>query len=347
MARKNEAADAGEATIFFAPTDRRPLPSFPYLPSPTYLPLTSPTSLESPSYAALLRGHIWRLRNGQESGRAQLTLSQLSTAGTQYLRCPPESERTGKLPLTSMTVSRINHPRSWNGKALPGEWLVTLKLDGVRAIWHDESGWVSRANKPLCNIPPWQRGQARDCEVFVSNFRDTIIATRTRSLKEDTPSIRQEHLYGLDPLDRRLRWRSLTNPTPADIRAQLHRANKLDYEGLVLRQGDQWIKVKPEETHDISITGYAEGRGKHRGRLGFVTTSRGAVGAGFTDAEREILWAEAKAERLVGQVIEVSCMQFTPNGQFRHPVFVRMRPDKVAAWELPSTALLRPNFTQS
>jgi ATP-dependent DNA ligase len=65
--------------------------------------------------------------------------------------------------------------------------------------------------------------------------------------------------------------------------------------------------------------------------LGFVTTAKGDVGSGFTDIERETLWAEAKADRLVGQVIEVSCMQLTPNSQFRHPSFVRMRPDKLTA----------------
>ena len=100
---------------------------------------------------------------------------------------------------------------------------------------------------------------------------------------------------------------------------------------MVLRQGDRWIKVKPEETHDVTITGFGEGTGKHLGRLGYVTTAKGAVGTGFTDTEREFLWAESKAQRLVGQVIEVSCMQFTPDGQFRHPFFVRMRPDKLIA----------------
>ena len=99
----------------------------------------------------------------------------------------------------------------------------------------------------------------------------------------------------------------------------------------MLRQGGRWIKVKPEETHDVAITGFVEGKGKHLGRLGYVTTDKGAVGAGFTDAERQLLWTEAVAKRLIGQVIEVSCMEFTPNGQFRHPVFVRMRPDKLAS----------------
>lgn len=227
-----------------------------------------------------------------------------------------------------MTDPKINNPHSWNGKALAGNWLVTLKLDGVRAIWHDERGWLSRANKSLHNIPPWRNGQPRDCEVFVNNFRDTIRATRTRCPRADTPSIKEEHLYGLAPLDPRLHWGTLTNPAPADIRAMLRRANALNYEGIVLRKGDDWIKVKPLETHDVLITGFSEGTGKHRGRLGFVTTVRGAVGAGFTDGEREVLWAEANAGRLLGQVIEVTCMQLTSQGNFRHPVFIRTRPDK-------------------
>ncbi|MFK4511815.1 hypothetical protein [Bradyrhizobium daqingense] len=227
-----------------------------------------------------------------------------------------------------MTARTINNPRSWNGSALVGDWAVSLKVDGVRAIWHDKLGWISRASKPLHNIPPWRHGQPRDCEVFVNTFRDTIRATRTRCLKQDTPSITRHHLYGLVPLDLRLCWGTLTNPTPAEIRAQLQRANDLGYEGLVLRKGDEWIKIKPFETHDVLITGFSEGTGKHGGRLGFVTTARGAVGAGFTDNEREVLWAEANAGQLIGHIIEVTCMELTDHGNFRHPVFIRMRPDK-------------------
>jgi ATP-dependent DNA ligase len=138
-------------------------------------------------------------------------------------------------------------------------------------------------------------------------------------------------MYGLEPLDHRLHSGTMTNPTSDDILAQVQRANDLGYEGLVLRQGDVWIKIKPAETHDVAITGFVEGRGKHLGRLGYVTTAKGDVGSGFTDTEREILWAEAQAGTLVGQVIELSCMQFAPAGQFRHPFFVRMRPDKLVA----------------
>ncbi len=230
-----------------------------------------------------------------------------------------------------MEEIEINRPHTWNGKDLLGDWLVTLKIDGVRAIWHRHQGWLSRANKPFYNIPAWQPGTARDCELFVGSFRDTIRATRTKSPKGDTTRIESKHLYGLEPLDRRLSYGILTDPTAYNILAQLQRANELGYEGLVLRQGHRWIKVKPNETHDVAITGFVEGKGKHVGRLGYVKTEKGAVGTGFTDAERQLLWSEAGAKRLVGQVIEVSCLQISPTGQFRHPFFVRMRPDKSAS----------------
>jgi hypothetical protein len=94
-------------------------------------------------------------------------------------------------------------------------------------------------------------------------------------------------MYGLEPLDARLPWGTLINPTADDILAQLQRANDLGHEGLVLRQGNRWIKIKPEATHDVAITGYGQGKGKHLGRLGYVTTAKGDVGTGFTDNERK------------------------------------------------------------
>ncbi|KRR26214.1 hypothetical protein CQ14_21300 [Bradyrhizobium lablabi] len=228
-----------------------------------------------------------------------------------------------------MTIDEINKPIPWNGKALDGVWSVTFKVDGVRAVY-DGRGWFSRAGKPLYNIPPWIGG-ARDCEVFVNSFRDTIRATRTVRWKSNTPPIRHEHLFGLDILDPRLDNGTLHDPTAQEIRAALEGARTLGFEGLVLRQGDCWLKVKPEETYDVEITGFVEGRGKHGGRLGLVTTPLGDVGSGFSDEQRTALWADAQAGTLVGQVIEVSCMMLTAAGMFRHPRFVRMRPDKLPA----------------
>ncbi|MGM5028332.1 hypothetical protein AB8B02_19080 [Tardiphaga sp. 862_B3_N4_1] len=227
-----------------------------------------------------------------------------------------------------MICPDINKPISWNRRALAGTWHVTLKVDGVRAIWHDEFGWISRAGKPLYNIPPYQGGP-RDCELYVGSFRDTIRATRTKFRKTDTPTILREHLFGLDILDGRLNAGALIDPSAEDIFATLSSAQASGFEGVVLRQGVRWIKVKPHETLDVPITGFSEGRGKHAGRLGIIATALGDVGSGFSDEERVALWAEANAGTLIGQVVEVSAMELSAAGKFRHPVFVRMRPDKL------------------
>lgn len=224
-------------------------------------------------------------------------------------------------------TSDIIKPFTWSGQALSGEWLVTIKVDGVRALWDDNRGWLSRAGRPLYHIPPWQAG-ARDCELYVHSFRETIVATRTKYATAETPIIRQCHLYGLNPIDPRLHLGTLSDPGADDIRLQLTRVRALGYEGLVLRQGQRWIKVKPFETHDLPITGFVEGRGKHAGMLGFITTERGSVGSGFSVEERRDLWAEASAGALIGQVAEIACMELSAAGKLRHPTFIRMRPDK-------------------
>ncbi len=281
--------------------------------------------------------------------------------------------------------------KAWNGKDLKGTWEVTLKIDGVRALLVDGK-WVSRANKPLYNIPPWRPGMPTDCEVYLGpeygdqkgRYRATIRAVRTQTLKphdgcklknckcqtpdtdepemrtcpnfeEATPVIHPDHLYSLDPLDIRLRGffpgcsasGIIDNPTEAQIRFGLRDAVALGWEGLVLRkitpragmvpyEEGVWLKVKPAETYDVRVTGAVEGTGKHKGRLGALQTAKGDVGTGFTDAEREEIWRKWEDplrylnDPLEGSIVEVEFMGWTPDGKFRHPRFVRFRPDKDA-----------------
>lgn len=241
--------------------------------------------------------------------------------------------------------------KPWNGKDLKGTWEFTLKIDGVRALW-DGAKWVSRAGKPLYNIPDpiGFHIPEEGFEVYLTapgrsskeNYRATIECVRAKT--KDRP-IPPSALYSLEPLDPRLYSGSLGNistaspylvdhPTADEIREALHRANRNGYEGLVLRQGDKWLKVKPVETYDVPVTGIIEGTGKHKGRMGALMTPMGKVGTGFTDKEREWWWTEAFAAplgKIIGApsyTIEVSCMQLTPDGKFRHPRFERIRYDK-------------------
>lgn len=192
-----------------------PYPTLPY-PTP-FLPLPSPSfpTLPFPCPARKVRQRSVAGRLPSENRPAATRASPCHPC-TKHLDASAELAREQASYQEAMTGPEIINPRSWNGKALAGHWLVTLKLDGVRAIWH-ERPWLSRANKNLHNIPPWREGHPRDCEVFVNNFRDTIRATRTRCRKEDTPSITQEHLFGLAAIDPRLHWGRLTDPSPATI----------------------------------------------------------------------------------------------------------------------------------
>lgn len=236
--------------------------------------------------------------------------------------------------------------KPWNGKDLKGVWEFTLKIDGVRALWTGEK-WVSRAGKDLYNIPTpshcLKPASDEGVEVYcskpgrssVENYKATIECVRQ---KKGTRPIRPDELYSLDPLDPRLivGLRFLESPRAEHIRKVLEAVLSQGYEGLVLRQKadgpggvSKWLKVKPVETYDVKVTGIIEGTGKHKGRMGALMTDMGKVGTGFSDVERENWWTGGRSNPgVLGLLIEVACMQLTPDGKFRHPRFVRIRYDK-------------------
>ena len=211
---------------------------------------------------------------------------------------------------------------SWKGNDLEGPWLVTYKIDGVRAFLRP-TGAFSRKDKPLYNLTSYlpSKGE-RDVEVFLGTFKESIQGTRTQS----TMLILPEHLYDLNPIDARLTGPKLTDPTAEYIWAHMEEAIEKGYEGLVLRQDDTWLKIKPISTYDVEVLDIIPGKGKHLGRMGALLTSMGKVGTGFDDPERMKWWNNK--EQLIGTVIEVSCMSITEDGKFRHPRFIRERPDK-------------------
>jgi ATP-dependent DNA ligase len=124
--------------------------------------------------------------------------------------------------------------------------------------------------------------------------------------------------------DPRLVLAELVDPTALQIRTRLDQQVALGDEGLILRQGDKWLKVKTKYTADVRVTGLMAGGGKYVGVLGAFETDFGNVGTGLTDAER----ARYNSESMIGALIEVEFMEMTPAGKFRHPRFVRIREDK-------------------
>lgn len=207
----------------------------------------------------------------------------------------------------------MNKPKLYTGQKLKGDWEIGLKVDGVRAFKKD--GVVtSRAGKPLYNLDDCD---FTDAEIYFGNWEASVSAVRTQGGKP----VPQENVYSIDPLDPRLYVTTLRDPEPELLDYMMREAISEGHEGLVIRQGDVWYKIKPKETFDVRVTGIQMGTGKHLGRVGALITEKGKVGTGFSDVQRTDLLS------CVGSMIEVECMSLTPGGKFRHPRFIRVRED--------------------
>lgn len=202
----------------------------------------------------------------------------------------------------------------WKEEDLKGLYTISVKLDGVKAI-NTPTGWVSRANKPLYNLP---KLPLKEVEVFYKDWNTTISLVRTQ---KGTP-VSSDYLYSLDPLDKRLVIEEVENPTVDIIKKHFKSAVEKGYEGLVLH-GSKVYKVKTKETYDVPITEIQLGKGKFQDLVGAFFTTMGKVGTGMTKEQRKEYLSLP-----IGTIIEVDCMEVTKNNKFRHPRFIRVREDK-------------------
>lgn len=122
------------------------------------------------------------------------------------------------------------------------------------------------------------------------------------------------------------------------LQQELQRVEQLGGEGLMLRQPNSryhagrsstLLKVKTFHDMDAVVTGYQNGRGKHKGKMGALEIelpdgTQLKVGTGFSDKQRA-------APPELGSVITIRYQELTDRGVPRFPSFIRVRSDVAAS----------------
>jgi len=282
-----------------------------------------------------------------------------------YLGDATEAARVCDQPTTSPTVcttSAVAPPlllaESWDTVADPSGWMLSEKLDGVRAYW-DSGKFLSRAGHPF-HAPDWFTAGLPpvplDGELWIGrkHFQQTVSIVRRQAAGElwrqvryrvfDAPAVPEpferrlnriadmlaEHRPDFALLHHHIRCRNETH-----LREELGRVLALGGEGIMLRQpGSRYaagrsatlLKVKQFLETEARVIGHQPGTGRHRGRLGALRAVlpsgvEFAVGTGISDAQRD-------HPPPVGSTITFRYQELTDGGVPRFPAFIAVRDEE-------------------
>ncbi len=207
----------------------------------------------------------------------------------------------------------------------PRGWLISEKLDGVRAHW-DGRELRFRSGLPIA-APAWftQRlpAQPLDGELWLDRGRFEALSGIVRRIQPDDAAWRQlrymvfelpdgagsfaQRAHRLEALARQTGWLQMQAVEQQVIASRealeqwLQQVLRAGGEGLMLHRADALyhtgrspalLKLKPLQDEEAQVVGHVAGRGRHAGRLGAlrVRTPQGReflLGTGFSDAERE------------------------------------------------------------
>ncbi len=237
-------------------------------------------------------------------------------------------------------------------------WLVSEKLDGVRAHW-DGTQLRFRSGRP---VPAPDAFLARlprtpvEGELWLGRGRFDELSGLVRRASPDDDAWRHvrymlfelpgapgpftERARELEALARRVGWPQLQAVPQRPVAGRdmvapwLEEVVRGGGEGLMLHRADapyragrsvDVVKLKPQEDEDAVVIGHLAGRGRHAGRLGALRVRRadGSVfdlGTGLNDAQR----GEPPP---LGSTVTYAFRGRTPSGLPRFASFLRVRPD--------------------
>lgn len=237
-------------------------------------------------------------------------------------------------------------------------FLVSEKLDGVRARWDGRALWTRRGARivaPATFTRGWS-AEPMDGELWIARGRFDDISALVRRVGTDAQAWRDVRFMVFDlpthpgPFaERVVRMRSLVSTarsahlamipqqhldTRAELEAELARVVAGGGEGLMLHRRDaryragrseDLLKYKPHEDAEAQVVAHLPGKGKYAGMMGAlqVRTPDGRhfrIGTGFTDAQRA-------RPPPVGAWLTYRYNGLTSTGLPRFARFMRMRDD--------------------
>ncbi|MEI8326779.1 MAG: DNA ligase, partial [Betaproteobacteria bacterium] len=237
----------------------------------------------------------------------------------------------------------------------PAGYLVSEKLDGVRALW-DGSGLRFRSGRPV-PAPAWFLARlpdtALDGELWLGRGRfDALSATVRRTqpvdaewqqvqyrvfelpLADGTFEDRAERLKGVVATTAWTQLQAVEQFSVANnavLQARLKTITAAGGEGLVLHlasasvtvgRSDVLLKLKTLQDAEAVVLGHVPGKGKYRGSLGAlsVRAENGQtfkLGTGFSDLQR-------RHPPAIGSTVIYSYQELTPGGKPRFARFLRV-----------------------
>ena len=268
----------------------------------------------------------------------------------------PAAAVAAGIELTATVQPAIMLAKYWQAGMEPGGFLVSEKLDGVRALW-DGHVLRFRSGRRIA-APDWFTAALPrtplDGELWLGRGRfDRLSGTVRRSVPVDADWRELRYMIFDLPgaagpfLERaarvvavvdgaRVPWLQAVAQSRLSDRASLQRVLSKTVsaggEGLILHRADAlWQpgrsdalrKLKPVPDEDAQVLAHVAGKGRHAGRMGALLLElpdgqRFALGTGFTDALRD-------SPPPVGSFVTYRFRDRTPSGLPRFASFVRVR----------------------
>lgn len=239
----------------------------------------------------------------------------------------------------------------------PQHYLVSEKLDGVRAYWDGRSLRFRSGREvaaPASFLARLPAGQALDGELWLGRRMFDTLSGTVRAERPDeaawqpikymlfelpgAPGRFDERLQRLEAIAEAAAWPGLQAvphrrvANRAELQSLLAATVRDGGEGLMLHRADApyatgrsdlLIKLKPQWDNEAVVVGHRAGRGKYLGMMGALELEmpsghRFLLGTGFSDAQR-------RDPPPLGATVSYRYRELTPGGLPRFASFLRVQ----------------------